>query len=588
MNNIQEAILKSQLNDLVKQKKYTHSVRLCSQLLTLNPKDTHTWFIFGQIQQALNKPEQAVKALINAGQSKSDIAIQALKLAVEICLKHEILTLGFLAAQALTKFNPDNAKALYHHGLFSASLDLDYLACINFDKAIKLESDNKNYRVAYAKSLTHTGEITKSLAEYDAAIKLDSSNANAIYCSAFTHNYSDKVLEDKVFQVHKELGECIESKFPIVEAFKKRAKSKRIKIAYLSKDLLVHSVTFFFLALIKHYNVNKFEIFCYADLPPEKADDMSEKIKSYNVHWMHCDDMSDQQLYKQIRNDEIDILVDLQGLTGVPRSSVFAMKAAPIQVNYLGYPNTSGFSRMDYRIVDNWTDPEGLTEQYNTETLLRLPSGFLCYSPELPSTLITPPPALSLNKITFGSFNVFPKITESMLLNWVEILNRVPNSQLLVKAKFFKEQQNQKKIEHFFEAKGINKDRLILKATIFDKKEHIELYNQVDIHLDTAPYNGTTTTCEALWQGVPTVTLAGSNHRSRVGCSILQQVGLEDYIATSSQEYIDIAVSKASNLKQLEELRSGMRNKLQSSLLFDEKLFINELEAEYLKAYNLL
>jgi predicted O-linked N-acetylglucosamine transferase (SPINDLY family) len=238
---------------------------------------------------------------------------------------------------------------------------------------------------------------------------------------------------------------------------------------------------------------------------------------------------------------------------------------------------------MDYRIVDNWTDPEGMTEPHNSETLIRLPSGFLCYTPELPKTEVTELPAIENQYVTFGSFNVFPKLTDHMKGLWAKILLSVPNSKLLIKAKYFIEKQNVETMEQWYESQGVSKDRLILVAITEDTKSHLETYNRVDIHLDSFPYNGTTTTCEALWQGVPTVTLVGNTHRSRVGYSILSQVGLDEFITHDDQQYIDVAVSQAASLDKLTAFRRGMRDRLQSSKLLNATLFMEEFEGEMLR-----
>jgi predicted O-linked N-acetylglucosamine transferase (SPINDLY family) len=250
---------------------------------------------------------------------------------------------------------------------------------------------------------------------------------------------------------------------------------------------------------------------------------------------------------------------------------------------------------MDYRLTDRWADPVGKTENLHTEILVRLPSGFLCYSP-INTVAVSPLPALGNTHsdgvesgegrgVCFGSFNSFQKITDKMLDAWIEILNAVENSRFLLKSIAMQEDETREKTAKYFTDRGIERSRVELLGFTPEKEDHLALYGKVDIHLDTFPYNGTTTTCEALWQGVPTVSLAGDSHRARVGLSILNQVGLSDYIANSFSDYVALAIEKASDLKALSELREGLRERVSNSALTDVSLFATELSDAYEKMY---
>jgi len=581
MNKVQEVILKNQLTELVNKKAYPQAENMCAQMLQVLPKDSQLWFIYGQVLQALNKNENAVKALLNASQPESELATQALELAISISSQCQLSALGFMAAQLLLKYQPEAEMSLFSFAQFAGALHLNDLASSKYAQLVSRYPDDSKYRVPYAKVLNHLGRNDLALEQYEAAKALDPADDEPYFRGLFAQNYSSTLADQEIAAAHKAFGCRLEAREPNVEKFAPRSKGKRIKVAYVSKDFLTHSVAYFFLAMIRNHNTEQFEVFCYSDSAPAKADAITQLIKQESEHWVECQHLNDHQLYKKIRQDEIDILVDLIGLTGEPRSGVYAKKAAPIQMNYLAYPNTYGLSRMDYRITDNWADPEGLTEQYHSEKLIRLAGGFLCYTPEFADTEVAELPALKGGKVTFGSFNVYPKITDQIFSAWAEILLRVPDSQLLIKANIFNEKTNLAIVEEKFESLGIKKERLMLLGAIADKKSHLQVYDQVDIHLDTYPYNGTTTTCEALWQGVPTLTLQGKSHRSRVGTSILSQVGLEDFIAQSFEEYIDLAVAAASKLPELADLRRTMRQRLQNSLMLDGKRFMSELEAAY-------
>jgi predicted O-linked N-acetylglucosamine transferase (SPINDLY family) len=315
------------------------------------------------------------------------------------------------------------------------------------------------------------------------------------------------------------------------------------------------------------------------------ADEVTEQLKGFSTLWRDVYSLTDEQLYTQIRNDEIDILVDLAGYAGKrSRMPVFARKASQVQVTYLAYPNTTGLTRMDYRIVDEFTDPTGIAEVQSSEKLVRLSNSFLCYQPEELSPLIEPLPADNADIFTFGSFNNYMKITDDIIDAWSKILSDVPNSQLYVKALAFADQELQNHFVARCKAVGIERKRLLLSNPIIDQQSHLSKYNKVDLHLDTYPYNGTTTTLEAMWMGVPTLTWAGGSHRSRVGHSIMSNLGLADYVAQTKEEYIDLAVSKANDLDALRTVRAGSRARISTSAIMDSKSFIKELEGFYLQS----
>jgi protein O-GlcNAc transferase len=313
---------------------------------------------------------------------------------------------------------------------------------------------------------------------------------------------------------------------------------------------------------------------------------MTEELLAASDVWRESRALSDQQLCNQIIADKVDILVDLSGYASRNRMAVFARRAAPIQVTYLGYPNTTGLSRMDYRLTDDQCDPEGTTEQFHTEELLRLPGGFLCYYPNVCAPIVAPFPAShNGGQVCFGSFNTFQKIGPELLAAWAKILKQVENSKLLIKAGPLHDAEFCAWVCQHFEQVGVDPLRVELIGWTKDKAEHLNLYSKIDIHLDTFPYNGTTTTCEALWQGVPTLTLCGDVHRARVGYSILSQLGMEDYVAHNIEGYIAKAVEKANDIENLSTLRSQLRERMQKSDLMDIECFSDKLADVYTKIH---
>jgi predicted O-linked N-acetylglucosamine transferase (SPINDLY family) len=297
--------------------------------------------------------------------------------------------------------------------------------------------------------------------------------------------------------------------------------------------------------------------------------------------WRMITGMKDADVAQLMRKDQIDILVDLAGHTSDNRLLVFARKPAPIQVTYLGYPGSSGLSTMDYRISDNFADPPGMTESLHTEKLVRLPHGFLCYRPPASAPDVGPLSADKTGFITFGSFNHLAKITHFTVKMWAKILKQIPNSRLLIKSQGLNDPAWRKALSDRFAAQGIGEDRLEMLAKIPSLGNHLQLYHRIDIALDPFPYHGTTTTLEAMWMGVPVISLAGKTHASRVGVSLLSNTGLTELIAQSPEEYVQIATKLAGDLPRLRELHANLRPRLAASPLLDAKTFARDIEAAY-------
>jgi predicted O-linked N-acetylglucosamine transferase (SPINDLY family) len=291
--------------------------------------------------------------------------------------------------------------------------------------------------------------------------------------------------------------------------------------------------------------------------------------------------MPDEQVARLVREDRIDILIDLAGHTAGNRLGVFACKPAPLQVTWLGYPDTTGLSCMDYRLTDIHADPPGLTERYHSEQLIRLPETFLCFHPDDQNADVAPTPALARGHVTFGSFNILSKINGPLVELWSQILQQTPGSRMLLKARYLADPSARQHLTDLFSAAGISVDRLEFRQATSSYADHLRQYEDVDIALDTYPYHGTTTTCEALWMGVPVVTLVGDRHQCRVGWSLLSNVGLPELAAYSRQEYVQLAVGLANDLPRLCALRNGLREQMRRSPLMDAARFSQNVEAAY-------
>ena len=360
---------------------------------------------------------------------------------------------------------------------------------------------------------------------------------------------------------------------------------RRLRIGYVSPDFWTHSVANFVTAPLRHHDRAAFHVSCYSDVL--KPDDTTRKLRALADVWRDVRVMDDRALAERVIADEIDILIDLAGHTADNRLKMFGRRVAPIQMTWVGYPATSGLKQMDYRVSDSMADPpgddaSGGTDHLCSEKILRLAGCFLCYTPpngmadiELPINK-TPP-----SQVTFGSFNNFSKVTDEMIFLWAAILRRVPNSKLLLKSRQIADSVVQKNLIQVFADQGVSQERLVFKGRVDGRGNHLALYNDMDIALDTFPYNGTTTSCEALLMGVPVITRRGSLHAGRVGASLLNTIGRAEWIAGDDEEYVGIAVSLAANLPN----KGAVRQDLLRSALTDGTAFTRTLEKAYRSAW---
>ncbi len=308
---------------------------------------------------------------------------------------------------------------------------------------------------------------------------------------------------------------------------------------------------------------------------------MTEQLHGHVEHWRGTAGVSDEQLADLIRQDQIDVLVDLAGHTAGGRLLVFARKPAPVQMTWLGYPNTTGVCTIDYRITDAHADPAGPADALHSEELIRLPRTNWVYQPPENGPARASDRCPAGGPVTFGCFNNFAKVTEPMLALWGQILQAVPGSRLLLKAQGLGSRDTRQRVTDLLSKEGINPERLELRGFDPGHAAHLALYNRVDIALDPFPYHGTTTTCEALWMGVPVITLAGQTHVLRVGVSLVTNLELAELIAASPGAYKTIAVELANDHPRLSRLHSTLRQRMEQSPLMDAPHFARDIEAVY-------
>ncbi len=353
--------------------------------------------------------------------------------------------------------------------------------------------------------------------------------------------------------------------------------ARRLKIGYVSADLRDHPVGTFLARVLPAHDAAAVELFCYAN--GEADDPVAALLRKAADHWRPIAQLTDDQAAELVREDGIDILVDLSGHSSGHRLGLFALRAAPVQVTWLGYFGTTGLDSIDYVLADRVVVPEG-EEPFFSEAVWRLPGCYLCYAPRAETIPVGPPPALANGCITFGCFNRRPKLADATIALWAELLSRLPDSRLLLKTMSLADDGVRQGLVEAFRRRGIATERLILEPHA-PVAEALAAYGRVDIALDSFPFGGGTTTADTLWMGVPLVSLAGSRWSGRMSQSILAGLGLQDWVAATPAAYVDLAAGLAADLPRLAELRASLRPRLEGSAFCDGAAFARKLEAAY-------
>lgn len=357
---------------------------------------------------------------------------------------------------------------------------------------------------------------------------------------------------------------------------------ERLRIAYLSGDLRDHSIAFFLEPLLAHHDRAAFEVLCYST--NRRDDEVTARLMTYADAWIEARDLGDEALARRIADDGVDILIDLSGRTVQNRLGVLAKRPAFLQLGYLGYPTYTGVPQIAFRVTDTVIDPPG-EPGLDSERPLRMSRSMFCYRPPADAPERPYRRAGERGYVCFGSFNQVQKLSPALLAAWARILAEAPGSRLLLKATAFADEETRRRVVQAIVREGIEAERLSIRAGIADRAEHLALYGEIDIALDTFPYNGATTSCEALWMGVPVVTLAGETHASRMGASLLGALGLSDLIARSWDEYVATAVRLARSGDELEALHATLRKRFNASVLRDEPGFARAFEQALLEAW---
>lgn len=385
---------------------------------------------------------------------------------------------------------------------------------------------------------------------------------------------------DRSLALHKGYNAFFRAKvtFPHEPAQAKR----HLRIGYISPDFRLHAVVYFLLPFLRDYNKKEFEVFVYQR---GKSDSVTQRLKRFAVCWRDVAELSPQEAARQIYADKIDILVDLSGHTQDSCLPVLACRPAPVQVSGIGYMNTTGLREVDYFLSDVHCQPAAEPTRGFTEKVVRLPKSHLCYGPEAIRSMPEPgreAPCLQNGYVTFGCFNTFSKVSRQTLLLWRAVLEQVPTARLVLKAKTCSIPAGQQYIRERLAALSIDAARVELRPY---SPDYLEQYRDIDVALDTLPYNGGLTTCEALYMGVPVVTLRGRSHGSRFGASLLENAGVAELIAESEMEYVKKAVQLATSPEILQQFHAGLRKELLRSPLMDGRRYMQDIEAAYRKMW---
>lgn len=552
------------------------AVELYRQAITLRPSEAEFHYSLGVTRQESEQLDLAASAYRNAltyhpGHNKAKENL-ALVLAAQRKLDEAAQLL-----EQLTVDQPTNPQPLINlTEILRKKGDLQKAVNVG-RRAVKVGPDHPTAHHNLAVALAKAGNVEAAIAHTRRVLELEPRNNADHSALLLLLHYEPGHSPDEMFAEHRRWN-ALHTR-PATPPPRRTASrgTTKLRLGYSSPDLRRHAVAHFIEPLLQQHDRTQFELYAYAQVA--EPDAVTERLQHNFDCWRNTHRMSATQVAEQIRQDGIDILIDLAGHTSNNRLDVFALKPAPVQVTYLGYPDTTGLDAMDFRITDTLADPPGRSDLLASETLLRIEPPFLCYASSPDAPQIGPLSALRNGCITFGSFNNLLKVSEPVLREWAAILRAVPGSRIELKTFAKSEGANELRLREILEHEGITQDRIVIRGMIPGTHAFLDLYNNIDIALDTFPYHGTTTTCEALWMGVPVITLAGQTHVSRVGVSLLSSVGLPELVAANFQEYRDKAVALANDIPRLKILRAGLRKRVAASSLADAKAFTRRFES---------
>ncbi|HER26289.1 MAG TPA: tetratricopeptide repeat protein, partial [Rhodospirillales bacterium] len=522
----------------------------------------------GESLQHLGRMEEAIGSYQRALEETPDVAEihNNIGIAYKSLEQFEVAVVSFHKAIGL---KPAYGEAHYNMAACLKSLDQLDAAIVCYRQALAI---NPNFADGYTNlgiALGECGLLDEAISCFQMVCQLEPTWAGAYSNMLMMEQYRPGHNAQSLLDLHRQWadrygGHITRHPLPPVSA---PDPDRALRIGFVSADLGRHPVGYFIVGLFEHLVKNDIETVVYSD---RSADDLTDRIRNATDIWHDVQGMSDQQLGQMIVADEIDILFDLAGHLGT-RLLVFAAKPAPLQVTWAGYIGTTGLPAMDYLLSDAHSTP-AQEEQFYSEKIIRMADGWLCYSPPEYAPQVGPLPVRRNDSVTYGSFSNPVKINQDVVAVWSQSLARTENSRLFIKCKGGDSIGFKNRLLGMFEAHGIDPSRLLLEG----RSPHAELlacYNKVDLALDPFPYSGGLTTYEALWMGVPVITLPGDTFASRHSASHLMTLGLPELVAAGPQQYVELAVGLANDTDRLAALRADLRQMMASSPICDYQKF---------------
>ena len=581
-----DALAAKELADaLLDQGRVPEAIDAYRRVLAVFPDFGRAWNNFGLALRQAGRTEEAANAFEYATRLSPELAAGWINHAN--CLEASgRLSEALACLQQLIGNDPGSSLARHNAGTLLARMGRFRAAEAHLRAGLDAHPDDADLSHSLGLALCRQGRIDESLAWLARVVEaLPPPGAEPVgevpdpaHASSYlmTLNYSDRAEPSFVAQEHRRVAQRLGLAQAVAAPAVSRATDQPLRVGYVSSDFGFHVVSFFMEPLLACHDRSRVLPFCYSNAVRE--DDQSRRLQGFGVQWRSIAHLDDAAALALMRADALDVCVDLSGHTAGHRLPLFARRVAPVQVTWLGYPNTTGVASVDVRLTDAVADPPGITEALHTERLVRLPGCFLAYGPRPEAPPVASLPALRRGHVTYGCFNNFAKVSDHALSLWVRLLDRVPGARLLLKSKGLDEEAQARAVRARFSTLGGDPARLDLRGEIPGLGAHLQAYDAVDVALDTVPYAGTTTTCEALWMGVPVVTLAGACHAARVGASLLTAAGRPQWIAVADDGYVALAADLAGDLTTLAAERARLRQAVGASTLVDVARFARTLE----------
>lgn len=476
--------------------------------------------------------------------------------------------------------NPESKEAWHNLGALSGYLREDIEGEHPYDhaeycieRAISLDPNFATAFHSLGNVYKNQGQIEKAIDAYSKAAELDLSWPGALSSLCYASYFSPNLDAAAIRATHQRWNERFAKSIrPYTSFSNSKDPERRLRIGYVSPDFREHVLSLYMVPLFANHDHSMYEVFLYSAVP--HADAMTQRIRSYADHWREIGGLPTAAIVEMIRADGIDLLFDLSMHMSGSQLPVFACKPAPVQITWMAYPGTTGLTTIDYRLTDPYLDPPGMFDAYYSEESIRLPDSFWCIDPLNNTIQVNQLPADRNGLITFGNLNNPCKLNSKVIQLWSQVLKAIPKSHITLLAY---QGKHRDRLSGEFLQNGIEPQRIQFVVSA-PRQEYLKYYHEIDISLDTVPYNGHTTSIDALWMGVPVLSLVGQTVVGRAGLSQLTNIGREEFICHSAEEFVQKAVSLAGNLEQLRRIRSSLRSELEASPLMNAKAYTQEVE----------